>query len=263
MPKTSSTPPMSERAQDIDSQPMIVLHDVVKTFKIKHSRSLKESFIAAIKRKGSTSGFRAVDGVSFEVGVGESVALMGKNGSGKSTTLKMISGVQEPTTGWIRTRGRVAGLLEVGAGFHPDLTGRDNVFLNAAILGMNKAETEARFDEIVAFAEINDSFLDTEVKRYSSGMRSRLGFAVAVHTELDVLLVDEVLSVGDAAFRAKCDDKMQELREHGKTMFVVSHNVNTVKKLCERGIVLEKGKVIYDGPIEGAAELVTPPVKKK
>lgn len=237
---------------------MIVLKDVVKTFKIKHSRSLKESFISAIKRKDNSSDFRAVDGVSFEVAAGESVALMGRNGSGKSTTLKMISGVQRPTSGWIRTRGRVAGLLEVGAGFHPDLTGRENVYLNAAILGMSKTETDSRFAEIVEFAEISDGFLDTEVKKYSSGMRSRLGFAVAVHTELDVLLVDEVLSVGDAAFRAKCDDKMQELRQQGKTMFVVSHNVGTVKKLCERGIVLKQGKLVYDGPIEGATKLISP-----
>ena len=240
---------------------MIVLHDVVKSFSIRHTKSLKESFIAVLKGKTLSTPFNAVNGVSFEVGEGESVALMGANGSGKSTTLKMISGVQQPSSGWIRTRGRVAGLLEVGAGFHPNLTGRENVYLNAAILGMSKRETDARFDEIAAFADIGQ-FLDTEVRRYSSGMRSRLGFAVAVHTELDVLLVDEVLSVGDAAFRAKCDDKLQELRAAGKTIFVVSHNVNTVKKLCDRGIVLKKGALVYDGPIDGAAELVAPPKKK-
>ena len=239
---------------------MIVLHDVVKTFRIAHTKSLKETFVAALKGKSLSTPFDAVNGVSFEVGEGESVALMGANGSGKSTTLKMISGVQQPTSGWIRTRGRVAGLLEVGAGFHPNLTGRDNVYLNAAILGMSRQETEARFDEIVEFAGTGE-FLDTEVRRYSSGMRSRLGFAVAVHTELDVLLVDEVLSVGDAAFRAKCDDKLQELRAAGKTIFVVSHNIKTVKKLCDRGIVLQKGRLIYDGPIDGAAELVAPPKK--
>lgn len=255
---SDSAPLLGEPTGRVDDAPMIVLHDVVKTFRIQHTKSLKEAFVAALKGKALSTPFRAVDGVSFEVAEGESVALMGANGSGKSTTLKMISGVQQPTSGWIRTRGRIAGLLEVGAGFHPNLTGRDNIYLNAAILGMSKRETDERFDEIVAFAGIGD-FLDTEVRRYSSGMYSRLGFAVAVHTELDVLLVDEVLSVGDAAFRAKCDDKMQELREQGKTIFVVSHNVKTVKRLCDRGLVLQKGKLIFDGPIEEAAEFVAPP----
>lgn len=255
MPRTSDPAVVEE------TLPTIVLHDVVKTFKIQHTQSMKESFVAMLKRKPLHTDFKAVNGVSFEVGEGESVALMGANGSGKSTTLKMISGVQQPSSGWIRTRGRVAGLLEVGAGFHPNLTGRENVYLNAAILGMSKKETDERFDEIAEFAGIDD-FLDTEVRRYSSGMRSRLGFATAVHTKLDILLVDEVLSVGDAAFREKCNVKMQELRTQGKTMFVVSHNINTVKQLCERGIVLKKGVKIYDGPIEGAAELVAPPKKK-
>lgn len=262
MPKTSEpqqTPPADSAQRD----PVIVLHDVVKTFKIAHTKSLKESFVALLKREKISTPFRALDGVSFEVNEGEAVALMGINGSGKSTTLKLISGVQQPSSGWIRTRGRIAGLLEVGAGFHPNLTGRENVYLNAAILGMTKEETDERFDDIVEFSGLDRDYLNTEVRRYSSGMYSRLGFAVAVHTEVDVLLVDEVLSVGDAIFRQKCDEKMQELRSQGKTMFVVSHNIGTVKKLCERGIVLQKGKVAYDGPIEGAAELIAPPKKKK
>lgn len=254
MPRTSDA-----RLPD-DDLPVIVLHEVVKSFKIRHTKSMKESFVAKIKRKPLYTDFKAVSGVSFEVKAGESVALMGANGSGKSTTLKMISGVQQPSSGWIRTRGRVAGLLEVGAGFHPNLTGRENVYLNAAILGMSKRETDERFDAIVDFAGI-DEFLDTEVRRYSSGMRSRLGFATAVHTELDILLVDEVLSVGDAAFREKCNMKMLELREQGKTMFVVSHNIKTVKRLCDRGIVLKKGVKAFDGPIAEAAELVAPPKK--
>lgn len=259
MPRTFDAESTSSKMEA--SAPVIVLHDVGKTFKIHHTQSMKESVMALVRRQKLSTGFHAVSGVSFEVGEGESVALMGANGSGKSTTLKMISGVQQPSTGWIRTRGRVAGLLEVGAGFHPNLTGRENVYLNAAILGMTKQETDARFDDIAAFADIGE-FLETEVRLYSSGMRARLGFATAVHTELDVLLVDEVLSVGDAAFREKCDVKIQELRDQGKTMFVVSHNVNTVKKLCERGIVLKKGRVVYDGPIDGAAELITPAKKK-
>lgn len=241
------------------AKPTIVVQDLVKSFSLKHNRSFKESFVAMFSKAERSTSFRAVDGVSFEVGEGEALAVLGRNGSGKSTTLKLISGVQQPDEGWVRTRGRVGGLLEVGAGFHPDLTGKDNIYLNAAILGMSKEETEARYEEIVDFAGFNRDFLDTEVKRYSSGMKSRLGFAVAVHTEVDVLLVDEVLSVGDAAFRAKCNDKILEMREHQKTLFVVSHNLGTVKRLCQRGLVLKEGKVVFDGPIEEAVEWVRPP----
>jgi ABC-2 type transport system ATP-binding protein len=175
------------------------------------------------------------------------------NGSGKSTTLKLVSGVLEPDGGRVYTRGRVAGLIEVGAGFHPDLSGRENVYLNAAILGMTKQETDERFDDIVEFSEIGE-FIDQEVKHYSSGMFMRLAFAVAIHVELDVLLVDEVLSVGDAPFRAKCSKKIKELTERGVTMLVVSHSVGMVKDLCDRGIVIKKGKVVFDGPIDEAVE---------
>lgn len=242
MPKTSNSP-----------KPSIVVHDVRKTFKIKHTHSFKETFIGFLKKKKLTSDFNALDGISFEVHEGESVAILGYNGSGKSTTLKLISGVLRPDAGWVRTRGRVAGLIEVGAGFHPDLTGRQNVYLNAAILGMSKDEIDRRFNDIVAFSEIGE-FIDNEVKHYSSGMFLRLAFSVAIHTELDVLLVDEILSVGDAPFRAKCRDKIRELIDEGKTMVVVSHDVGTVKELCSRGIVIRKGKMIYDGPIDNAVE---------
>lgn len=235
------------------SKPSIVVHDVRKTFKIKHTHSFKETFIGVIKRKKLSSDFNALDGLSFEVREGESVAVLGYNGSGKSTTLKLISGVLTPDAGWVRTRGRVAGLIEVGAGFHPDLTGRENVFLNAAILGMSKKEIENRFDDIVAFSEIGE-FIDNEVKHYSSGMFLRLAFSVAIHTELDVLLVDEILSVGDAPFRAKCRKKIAELVAEGKTMVVVSHDMGTVKELCTRGVVLRKGKMVFDGPIDEAIE---------
>ncbi len=242
-------------------KPAIVFHEARKTFKLKHAHSFKEAFISAIQRKELSSNFNAVDGVSFSVPEGQSVALMGRNGSGKSTTLKMLSGVLQPDGGWVRTRGRIAGLLEVGAGFHPDLTGRQNVYLNAAILGMTKEETDAQFDSIVEFSEIGD-FIDTEVKRYSSGMYSRLGFSVAVHTEVDVLLVDEILSVGDAAFRAKCNERMLQLRDQGKTMFVVSHNSSQVQQLCERGIVLDQGRVVFDGPIDEAVDFIKPPAAR-
>lgn len=238
-------------------KPAIVIHDVRKTFKIKHTNSFKEAFVAAIQRKELSSDFNAVDGLNLEVPEGQSIALLGRNGSGKSTTLKMLSGVLRPDAGWIRTRGRVAGLLEVGAGFNPNLTGRDNVYLNASILGMSKKETDAVFDDILEFSEIGD-FIDTEVKYYSSGMYSRLGFAVAVHTQLDILLVDEILSVGDAAFRQKCNERMLEMREQGKTMFIVSHSAGQVRTLCERGVVLQRGRVVFDGPIEEALTYIKP-----
>ncbi|HHG6298037.1 TPA: ATP-binding cassette domain-containing protein, partial [Streptococcus pneumoniae] len=223
----------------------------------KHAHSLKESLVAAIRRKPSSTSFNAVDHLTVTVPEGQTVAVLGRNGSGKSTTLKLLSGVMRPDEGWIRTRGRVAGLLEVGAGFHPDLTGRENVYLNAAILGMTKEETDARFNDILEFSEIGE-FIDTEVKHYSSGMFARLGFSVAVHTEVDILLVDEVLSVGDAAFREKCNERMIELQKQGKTIFVVSHNAEQVQRLCTRGIVLEKGRLIFDGPIDDAIEYVRP-----
>ncbi|WP_244303009.1 ABC transporter ATP-binding protein [Leucobacter coleopterorum] len=225
-----------------------------KSFKIKHANSFKEAFVSKLRGEETTTQFQAVNHVSFEVPAGQSVAVMGRNGSGKSTTLKMISGVLRPDTGWIRIRGRVAGLLEVGAGFNPNLTGRENVYLNAAILGMSKEETDARFEDIHEFSELGE-FIDTEVKQYSSGMYSRLGFSVAAHTEQDVLLVDEVLSVGDAAFRKKCTARMLEMRSHGKTMFIVSHSTSQVRQLCDRGIVLQQGKLVFDGPIEEAIEM--------
>lgn len=250
------SPSNSDRSDHSVGHPAIVLHEVTKTYRIKHNSSIKETFIRRSQRRSSSTEFHALEGVNFHVGDGESVAVMGHNGSGKSTTLKLISGVQRPDVGWVRTRGRIGGLLEVGAGFHPDLTGRDNVYLNAAILGMSKAETQGAFDEIIDFSGIGTEFLDTEVKRYSSGMRSRLGFAVAVHTNIDVLLVDEVLSVGDAKFRAKCNDKILSMREAGKTMFIVSHNAGQVQKLCERGILLKHGRVIFDGPIEEAVAML-------
>jgi ABC-2 type transport system ATP-binding protein len=234
------------------SPPSIVVDRVSKSFLKRNAHSFKEAFISWVrKKKVRADSFLALDDVSFQVGQGESVAVLGLNGSGKSTTLKLISGVLEPDAGRVFTRGRVAGLIEVGAGFHPDLSGRENVYLNAAILGMQKDEINARFDDIVAFSEIGE-FIDQEVKHYSSGMFMRLAFSVAIHVELDVLLVDEVLSVGDAPFRAKCAAKIKELTSQGVTMLVVSHDMNMIRELCERGIVLTKGKKVFDGPVEEA-----------
>jgi ABC-2 type transport system ATP-binding protein len=187
--------------------------------------------------------------VSFTIQQGESVGLMGLNGSGKSTLLKMINGVMRPDAGEILTRGRIAGLIATGAGFHPQLTGRDNVFLNAAILGMSEAETKRKFEQIVDFADIG-KFLDTPVGHYSSGMFSRLGFAVAVHTDSDIFLVDEVLAVGDRPFKKKCMARMQEIREEGRTLLYVSHANASVRKMCDRVLVLEKGVLGFDGPVD-------------
>lgn len=239
----------------LTTRPSIIVEHVRKTFLIRHSHSMKEAVIGKIRgRKVGSSPFQALDDVTFTVNEGESIAILGHNGSGKSTMLKLISGVLEPNAGRVLVRGRLAGLIEVGAGFHPDLSGRENVYLNAAILGMTEKETDERFDDIVEFSGIRE-FIDQEVKHYSSGMFMRLAFSVAIHTELDVLLVDEILSVGDAPFREKCNRKIQELIDAGKTMVVVSHSVGTVKELCTRGIVLRKGKMIFDGPIEEALEV--------
>lgn len=236
--------------------PSIIVDDVTKHFLKRRTHSLKEAFVTWAKRRQVRADrFVALNGVSFTVAEGEAVAVLGLNGSGKSTTLKLISGVLEPDDGHVYTRGRVAGLIEVGAGFPPELSGRENVFLNAAILGMGRTQIEERYDDIVAFSEIGDH-IDQEVKHYSSGMFMRLAFSVAIHVDLDILLVDEVLSVGDAPFRAKCEKKIAELTEEGVTMLVVSHSLGMVTKLCTRGIVLDQGKKIFDGPIDDAVALI-------
>lgn len=193
----------------------------------------------------------ALKDVSFEVAEGEVVGIIGRNGAGKSTLLKILSRITEPTSGRAVLRGRAGSLLEVGTGFHPELTGRENIFLNGAVIGMRKPEIVRRFDEIVAFAEI-DRFLDTPVKRYSSGMYVRLAFAVAAHLEPEILIVDEVLAVGDAAFQQKCLGKMGDVAKSGRTVIFVSHNMTAVRSLCSRGVLLEHGEVSQDGPVEEA-----------
>jgi ABC-2 type transport system ATP-binding protein len=236
-------------------RPSIIVDGVHKTFTLNHAFSLKDTIVAWIRRRKTTSTFEALKGIDIVINEGESVAILGFNGSGKSTLLKLVSGVMQPDGGEVLTRGHVAGLIEVGAGFHPELSGRENVFLNAAILGMSRKQIEERYDEIVAFSEI-EPFIDQEVKHYSSGMFMRLAFSVAIHVELDVLLVDEILSVGDAPFREKCRLKFQELIAARKTLVVVSHDMDMVRELCTRGVVIDKGQVIYDGSVEGAIALV-------
>jgi lipopolysaccharide transport system ATP-binding protein len=195
----------------------------------------------------------ALRDVSFDVGEGEVVGIIGPNGAGKTTLLKMLSRITEPTEGEARIRGRVGALLEVGAGFHPELTGRENILLNGAVLGMRRAEILRRFDEIVAFSEV-ERFIETPVKRYSSGMLVRLAFAVAAHLDPEVLVVDEVLAVGDAAFQKKCLGRMGEVATSGRTVLFVSHNMGAVRSLCQRALVLDKGAIVFDG---SAADAVT------
>ena len=191
----------------------------------------------------------ALRDVSFSMKRGEALGVIGRNGAGKSTLFKVLARITDPTEGRARVRGRVASLLEVGTGFQGDLTGRENVYLKGAILGMKRAEIAARFDEIVAFAEV-DKFIDTPVKRYSSGMYMRLAFAVAAHLEPEILIVDEVLAVGDAAFQAKCLARMRSLPESGRTVLFVSHNMAAIRQLCERSLLLDQGRVVFDGPTE-------------
>ena len=195
----------------------------------------------------------ALKDVSFEVPHGQVLGIIGKNGAGKSTLLKILSRVTEPTEGYAELRGRVGSLLEVGTGFHPELTGRENIYLNGAILGMRRAEIDRKFDQIVAFAEL-EKFIDTPVKRYSSGMYVRLAFAVAAHLEPEILVVDEVLAVGDAAFQRKSLGRMNEVAQEGRTVLFVSHNMSAILRLTKRAIVLDKGRIIFDGPTPEAVD---------
>ncbi|MEZ7891938.1 MAG: ABC transporter ATP-binding protein [Candidatus Wallbacteria bacterium] len=221
-----------------------------KTKKIAHSLNplnLFKKSSANSEISNESEEFWALKDVSFDIKSGDRIGIIGRNGAGKSTLLKILSRITEPTTGKIKIKGRVASLLEVGTGFHPELTGRENIFLNGAILGMTKAEIKSKFDEIVTFAEI-EKFLDTPVKRYSSGMYVRLAFAVAAHLEPEILIVDEVLAVGDAQFQKKCMGKMEEVGKEGRTVLFVSHNMNAVINLCNNAILLAAGQIICAGP---------------
>lgn len=215
---------------------------------------VRRLFLPGARRKAATrEEFWALRELSLEIGQGERVAIIGRNGAGKSTLLKILSRITEPSTGMAAVRGRLASLLEVGTGFHPELTGRENIFLNGAILGMSRREILRKFDEIVAFADV-ERFIDTPVKRYSSGMYVRLAFAVAAHLEPEVLVVDEVLSVGDAQFQAKCLGKMKEVGSEGRTVLFVSHNMFAVRSLCDRGVLLENGTMVESGPVGDVIE---------
>jgi ABC-2 type transport system ATP-binding protein len=227
----------------------IDVQGATKSFMMQYHRSIKQIAVAKMRGQKTHDLFNAVDDVTFTVQQGESVGVMGLNGSGKSTLLKLISGVMRPDSGQVLARGRVAGLIATGAGFQPQLSGRDNLWLNAAILGMSEAETRRKFDEIVDFADLG-KFLDTPVTYYSSGMKARLGFAVAINVDADVFIADEALAVGDRPFKRKCKARMREIRENGTTIFFVSHAPAAVRQLCDRVLVLEKGKLGFDGPVD-------------
>ncbi|MBS1698148.1 MAG: ABC transporter ATP-binding protein [Actinobacteria bacterium] len=231
---------------------IVRLSDVTKEFRVRKDNSLKDRIVhfGRLGQEHRTT-FTAVDEVTLDIQAGTTVGLLGANGSGKSTLLKLIGGIVSPTRGTVQTRGRMAALLELGAGFHPDLSGRENVFLNASLLGLTRDQITERFDDILAFSGIGE-FIDTAVKFYSSGMYVRLAFAVAVHTDPDILLVDEVLAVGDEAFQRKCMERIAQFRQEGRTIILVSHAANQVQELCDRGIVLSHGEVVFDGSANDA-----------
>jgi lipopolysaccharide transport system ATP-binding protein len=231
---------------------VIQFDDVSKRFTLHHerARSFQELALSLFRSNNSSrEDFWALRDVSFSVEQGETVGLIGPNGAGKSTVLKLISRIIEPTSGRIGVSGRVGALLELGAGFHPDLTGRENIYLNGSILGLSRAEIRRKLDAIVAFAEL-ERFIDVPVKHYSSGMYVRLGFSVAVHTDPEILLVDEVLTVGDAAFQRKCLDRIDHLRQQGVTILLVSHSAETVRNVCSRALWLDDGRLVADGSVE-------------
>jgi lipopolysaccharide transport system ATP-binding protein len=254
------------------SSPIITVANISKCYQISHERqekytamrdvlsdkiksigsAIKSSFGGSnmVQANNQIQDFWALKEVSFEIKAGDRVGIIGRNGAGKSTLLKVLSRITSPTEGSIHIRGRVASLLEVGTGFHPELTGRENIFLNGAILGMSRQEIRAKFDEIVAFSEV-EQFLDTPVKRYSSGMYVRLAFAVAAHLEPEILIVDEVLAVGDAQFQKKCLGKMEDVsKNEGRTVLFVSHQMTALSTLCNKGILLDKGQVLFQGDIQ-------------
>lgn len=248
------------------SEQPIALHisNIKKKYVIKQVIKRPDSRIERLKlmahnvihpiQANAKEDFWALKGVSFDVKQGEKVGIIGKNGAGKSTLLKIISRITEPTDGKIEFYGKISSMLEVGTGFNNELTGRENIYLNGAILGMTKAEIDEKFDDILEFSEVG-IFIDTPVKRYSSGMFVRLAFAVASHLEPDILLVDEVLAVGDTRFQKKCIKKMKSIADSGKTILFVSHQMNTIRQLCDRVIVLKEGQVIYDGDVEGGIRI--------
>lgn len=230
-------------------EPIVRVVDVSKQFNLHHDKSLKERLV---NRRSNEEEFWALRRVSFELEESNTLGLIGANGSGKSTLLKLVAGILTPTNGYVERRGRMAALLELGAGFHPDLTGRENVYMNASILGLSRRQTDEYFDAIVDFSGI-EQFIDNQVKFYSSGMYVRLAFAVAVHVDPELLLIDEVLAVGDEPFQRKCMKRIKQFQRDGRTIVLVTHAIDVVRQLCDRVIMLDKGEVVVDGKPQEAA----------
>lgn len=234
---------------------VVQVNDVSKLFVVRKDNSIKERIVNFGRAARYREDFWALRNIDIDISAGSTVGLIGPNGSGKSTLLKAIGGIIQPTTGSVQRRGRMAALLELGAGFHQDLTGRENVYLNASILGLSRRQTDTHFDDIVEFSGI-ENFIDTQVKFYSSGMYVRLAFAVAVHVDPDLLLVDEVLAVGDEAFQRKCLDKIRSFQVEGRTIVLVTHSLDQVTDFCSRAVVLAKGSVVFDGdPVDAVSVL--------
>ena len=227
--------------------------DVSKAFRVGRSRYIKDAVLGSKRHRSRSTTVKAVEQVSFSIGEGESVALLGHNGSGKSTCLRLTAGVIAPTTGTVSTHGRLAPLLELGTGFHPDLTGRENIYLNAAILGVPRSVIIKQLDGIIDFAGIEEH-IDTPVRFYSTGMFVRLGFAIAINVDPDIILVDEVLAVGDAGFQEKCLSRMTQMKSEGRTVILVTHSFPQAQDFCDRAIVLSHGQTVFDGPIDDAQE---------
>ncbi len=242
---------------------VVRLDDVVKEFQVLHNgvRDLKARMVGLFDRRWRPrrEAFRAVDGVSLTVDRGEAIALLGPNGSGKSTLLQLIAGILEPTSGRVVATGRIAPLIELGVGFHPDLTGAENIYLNASLFGLANRQTRQRYDRIVRFAEL-EAFIDTPVKNYSSGMYLRLGFAIAVHMEPDVMLADEILAVGDEAFQQKCMQRIAEMRADGMTLILVTHSREQARAFCQRWVRLEHGRIVDEGRFEASSSGIVRPV---
>jgi homopolymeric O-antigen transport system ATP-binding protein len=237
-----------ERAAGIER---IRFQNIVQRFRLIHERpdTLREAFAHLFRKQVSYHDFEALKGVSFVIREGETVAIIGRNGSGKSTILKIIAGVYRPTAGQVRVSGKVGALIELGAGFHADLTGRENIILNGLLLGLTRQEIQSREQKILDFAELGD-FIDSPVKQYSSGMFMRLGFAVATEVDPDILLIDEILAVGDESFQHKCAARIEDFRRRGKTIIFVSHNLGAVRQLCQRALLIDGGELLADGAVE-------------
>lgn len=233
------------------SEQRIHFENVVQRFRVIRERpdTLREVFTRVFRYRSRYHDFEALKGISFSISDGEMVGIVGRNGSGKSTTLKIIAGVYQPTSGIVKVSGKVAALIELGSGFHQDMTGRENIVLNGLLLGLSRQEIEAREERIVEFAELGD-FIDSPIKQYSSGMYMRLGFAIAAEIDPEILLIDEILAVGDAGFQAKCMARIEDFRRRGKTIIVVSHALIAIHQLCTRALLLHEGSLLADGPPE-------------